>query len=118
VRYLVAVLGLVLVLGGLAAVKYKQIASLISFGQQMQKAGPPPETVGTTVARSEVWDGTLNAVGSIAPVRGVALSNDAPGVVQQIDPLRVRRRRPPGPGAAAARQQRGARAARLDRLAA
>lgn len=83
-RYLVAILGVVLLLGGLATVKYQQIASLISFGKEMKKAGPPPETIGTAVAKSEVWEGTLTSVGSIAPVRGVALSNDAPGVVQQI----------------------------------
>jgi membrane fusion protein (multidrug efflux system) len=84
VRYLVAILGVVLLIGGLATVKYKQIASLISFGKEMQKAGPPPETVGVAVAQSQVWEGTLTTIGSIAPVRGVALSNDAPGVVQQI----------------------------------
>ncbi len=83
-RYLVAILGVVLLIGGLATVKYKQIASLISFGKEMQKAGPPPETVGVAVAQSQVWEGTLTTIGSIAPVRGVALSNDAPGVVQQI----------------------------------
>lgn len=83
-RYLIAILGVILLVGGLATVKYKQIASLISFGKEMQKAGPPPEAVGTAVATSEVWEGTLTSVGSIAPVRGVALSNDAPGVVQQI----------------------------------
>src|SRR6202044_2941405 len=33
---------------------------------------------------SQVWEGTLTSVGSVTAVRGVALSNDAPGVVSQI----------------------------------
>lgn len=83
-RYLVTIFAVLLVVGGLASIKYKQISQLITFGKQMQKAGPPPETVGTAVAKDEVWEGTLTSIGSIAPVHGVALSNDAPGVVERI----------------------------------
>ena len=46
-RYLVAILALLAVVGGLAAVKYKQIASLIAANHAMEKAGPPPEAVGS-----------------------------------------------------------------------
>lgn len=84
VRYLIAIGSVVLLVVALASIKYAQIASLIRFGKQAQKAGPPPETVGSAVAESKVWEGTLTSVGSIAPVRGVALSNDAPGIVQRI----------------------------------
>jgi membrane fusion protein, multidrug efflux system len=84
VRYLITILAVVLAVGGLVGIKYKQISQLMTFGKQMQKAGPPPETVGTAVAKNEVWEGTITAIGSIAPVRGVALSNDAPGVVERI----------------------------------
>jgi membrane fusion protein (multidrug efflux system) len=54
------------------------------MGKQAQKAGPPPEAVGSAVAQTEVWEGTLSAVGSIASAKGVAISNDAAGVVMRI----------------------------------
>jgi membrane fusion protein, multidrug efflux system len=84
VRYFLTILGVLLVVGTIGAIKFKQISQLIDFGKQAQKAGPPPETVGIALAQSQVWEGTLASVGSIAAVRGVALSNDAPGVVSRI----------------------------------
>jgi membrane fusion protein (multidrug efflux system) len=84
VRYVWTLVGLLLVTGSLGAVKFKQISSLIHYGEEAKKVGPPPESVGTAVAATQAWEGTLTAVGSIAPVRGVALSNDAPGIVSQI----------------------------------
>jgi membrane fusion protein (multidrug efflux system) len=84
-RYVVAVLGLLLLVAGLAGVKGKQIASLMAMGKEMQKAGPPPEAVNTAVVQQQTWEGTLSAVGSIAPVKGVDVSNDAPGVVWRIN---------------------------------
>ena len=83
-RYLVAVLALVLVVGGLAAVKVKQIQQLIGFGKQMEKQGPPPEAVGSATADQQTWGGTLGAVGTIAAVKGVSISNEVPGMVKAI----------------------------------
>ncbi|MGH7294034.1 MAG: efflux RND transporter periplasmic adaptor subunit [Polyangiaceae bacterium] len=83
-RYILAVLALLAVISGLAAVKYKQISTLISFGQTMQKAGPPPEAVGTGIARADTWQESIDAVGSVAAARGVTVSNDAPGIVSAI----------------------------------
>jgi membrane fusion protein (multidrug efflux system) len=84
VRYLVVVLGLFAILGGLAAIKYKQIAQLLGFGEKMMKMGPPPEAVGTAPAQTQDWVGTLVATGSISAAKGVTVSNDAPGVVAAI----------------------------------
>jgi membrane fusion protein (multidrug efflux system) len=36
------------------------------------------------VARELAWEGTLSAVGTIAAAKGVAVSNDSPGVVKRI----------------------------------
>ena len=83
-RYFLVIAGLVVVVGALFAVKFTQISSLISFGKEAKKSGPPPETVATDVVLSENWAGTVTAVGSIASVKGVAVSNDAPGVVKRI----------------------------------
>jgi membrane fusion protein (multidrug efflux system) len=83
-RYVIAVLGVLLVVAGLASVKGKQIGQLIAAGKQFEKQGPPPEAVSTAVADEQAWEGTIFAVGSIAPVKGVAVSNDAAGVVSAI----------------------------------
>jgi membrane fusion protein (multidrug efflux system) len=83
-RYVIAI-GLVLALVvGLVTIKYKQIASLIHMGEEMEKAGPPPETVSSTIAKEETWDGTLTSVGTIAAAKGVAVSTEVPGVVAAI----------------------------------
>src|SRR5689334_19911365 len=83
-RYLLPALGLLLVIGGLGGIKFAQISSLMKAGEAFAKAGPPPETVSTDVSRKLEWEGTLSAVGSIAAVRGVAVSNESPGVVKKI----------------------------------
>src|SRR4051794_6104690 len=83
-RYVVAALALVLLVGGLAAVKFKQISNLMAFGKQMQEAGPPPEMVGTAVAQDQTWGGTISAVGTITSSKGVAISNEVPGIVSAI----------------------------------
>jgi membrane fusion protein (multidrug efflux system) len=84
VRYLLPILGLVALIAVLVAIKFTQISSLMDMGKEMAKAGPPPETVGTAVAQTQVWEGTLSAVGSITAAKGVVLSNDAPGIVSRI----------------------------------
>ena len=83
-RYFVVVLGLLALVGGLVAIKFTQISSLMNMGKEMAKAGPPPESVGTALAQSQVWEGTLSAVGSITAAKGVVVSNDAPGTVAHI----------------------------------
>jgi len=84
VRYLIPILGLFALVAALVGIKFNQISMLMNFGKEMAKAGPPPETVGTAVAQTQVWEGTLSAVGSIAAARGVVVSNDAPGIVSHI----------------------------------
>lgn len=83
-RYLIVIVGLLVLVGGLVAIKGSQIGGLIAMGKAMEKSGPPPEFVSTSVAETQKWEGTISAVGSIAPVKGVAVSNDAPGVVVRI----------------------------------
>ncbi|MES1183787.1 MAG: efflux RND transporter periplasmic adaptor subunit [Myxococcales bacterium] len=83
-RYLIVILGLVVLIGGLVAIKGSQIGMLIGMGEAMKKAGPPPEVVGTVVAKKQTWENTLTAVASVVSAKGVALSNDAPGVVSRL----------------------------------
>lgn len=83
-RYVYAIGGLLLLVGILGFIKFSQISMLIGMGKKMEKDGPPPEVVVTTVAHTQQWEGTVSAVGSIASVKGVPISNDAPGVVTRV----------------------------------
>jgi len=84
VRYLISILGLLLLVGGLVFAKYSQISMLMNMGKEMAKAGPPPETVSTAPSQKQEWEGTLTAVGSITAAKGVVVANDAPGIVSRI----------------------------------
>ncbi len=83
-RYVFAILSLIAVLATLAGVKASQISNLIGAGKAMQKAGPPPEVVSTSKVEGQTWEGTLTAVASVVAAQGVAVSNDAPGVVARL----------------------------------
>jgi membrane fusion protein, multidrug efflux system len=84
VRWLLTILGILVTIGALVAVKGAQIGMLIGFGKQMEKDGPPPEAVSSSIAEEQAWEGTLTAVGSVATAKGVALAADAAGVVTRI----------------------------------
>ncbi len=64
--------------------KFAQIKSLIAYGHAAVAAGPPPEVVGTSLAKQATWENRIFSVGTIAPVRGVTVSNDSAGVVSAI----------------------------------
>jgi len=70
-----------LFVGALGFVKFKQIQTAIAQGAAFQ---PPPEAVTTIVAAQEQWPSTLNVIGTIAAVRGVTVSADLSGIVDQI----------------------------------
>jgi membrane fusion protein (multidrug efflux system) len=84
VRYVLAILGLLALVAALAGIKAAQISTLMNMGKQAGKAGPPPEAVATYVSQRQSWEGTLAAVGSITAAKGVAVSNDTPGIVSRI----------------------------------
>jgi len=83
-RYVLPILGLLILIAGLGGVKFAQISSLIQAGKAAEAAGPPPEAVSTAVAQEMAWEGTLSAVGSVVAERGVVISNEVPGVVTRI----------------------------------
>jgi membrane fusion protein (multidrug efflux system) len=66
----------------LAFVKFQQIQTAMAMGKSFAL---PPEAVTTCVASPQRWATTLEATGSVAPVQGVTLSADEPGVVQSIE---------------------------------
>jgi membrane fusion protein (multidrug efflux system) len=54
------------------------------MGKEAQSAGPPPEAVGSAVARVAEWELTLSAVGSISSIRSVSISTEVPGIIDRI----------------------------------
>jgi membrane fusion protein (multidrug efflux system) len=80
-RMLVMLTLTLLFVGALGFVKFKQIQTAIAQGAAFQ---PPPEAVTTITAAQEPWPSTINAIGTVAAVRGVTVSADLPGIVDQI----------------------------------
>lgn len=74
-------IGLAVVVGVLALVKYNQIQAAIAMGESYQ---PPPEAVTTIVAASEPWSEGLTAIGTVRAVQGVTVSADLSGVVRSL----------------------------------
>jgi membrane fusion protein (multidrug efflux system) len=79
---LIAVGGLVVLIGALGGIKGLQIERMSALGSQNQ---PPPEVVTTAVARTESWESQLTAVGSLTAVQGVTVTAELTGKVVQID---------------------------------
>jgi len=73
---------MIVLIGALGFVKFKQIQVAIAQGASFQ---PPPEAVTTIVAQQERWPSTLNAIGTLAPVQGVTVSADLPGTIDRVN---------------------------------
>jgi membrane fusion protein (multidrug efflux system) len=80
-RMLLMLAVLLLIIGGLGFVKYKQISAAIAQGASY---APPPDAVTTVIARSETWPSTLQVIGTAAAIQGVTVSADLPGTVAKI----------------------------------
>lgn len=78
---LVVVIGLVILIAILAAVKALQFRAM---AEQQKKFVPPPETVTTAQVRAESWETDLTAVGSLTAVQGVTVAAELPGKVTRI----------------------------------
>jgi membrane fusion protein (multidrug efflux system) len=68
-------------IGLLGGIKKLQIARMIAHGSQFV---PAPETVTTTVARTDSWESRLTAVGSLVEVQGVMVTAELTGKVVRI----------------------------------
>ena len=80
-RIIFAIIGLIVVIASLAAVKAMQIRVMVAQGK---KFVPPPETVTTATIRSESWENALTAVGSLTAVQGVTVAVELAGKVVKI----------------------------------
>ena len=80
-RVLIAVIGVLIILGGLGAVKGLQIGALIA---QSESFAPPPQTVTVATAKMTQWEKTLSSVGSLEAVQGMMVSAEMSGKVRRI----------------------------------
>ena len=68
-------------LGALGFIKFRQFQAAMAQAAAFQ---PPPEAVTTVVAGQDEWPVTQAAIGTTAPVQGVTVSADLPGIVDRI----------------------------------
>jgi len=82
VKRMILMLSVVAVfLAALGFIKFRQFQAMAGQAAAFQ---PPPEAVTTIVAEQVEWPVTLSAIGTTAPVQGVTVSADLPGIVDRI----------------------------------
>lgn len=62
-----------------------KILQFRAMGAADAEAGPWPETVSTFIVEKQVWERSVEAVGSIEPTQGVLLETEATGLVESIN---------------------------------
>ena len=80
-RIIFTILGVLVLIGILGAIKGLQINRMIAIGSQ---SSPPPETVTTAVVQTESWEALITSVGSLESVQGVILTAELPGKITRI----------------------------------
>lgn len=80
-RFLIVIIFLGVVLGGIFGYKFYQFGQMEKQFSQPQ----PPAIISATVARTEMWTPAIKAVGSIEAINGIEVANEVPGVVERIN---------------------------------
>jgi membrane fusion protein, multidrug efflux system len=81
-RMLFMLATVLVVLGGLAFIKYRQVQTAVAANSNFQ---PPPEAVTSIVAKESAWSSTISVIGTMEAVHGVTVSADLPGTVAKIN---------------------------------
>ncbi|MAL97624.1 efflux RND transporter periplasmic adaptor subunit [Hydrocarboniclastica marina] len=79
-RFVVVILFLVLILGGIFGYKFYQIGQMKEQFSQPQ----PPAVVAATTAETMSWQPSQKSVGSITAINGVEVANEVPGTIVEI----------------------------------
>ncbi|MGM0768724.1 MAG: efflux RND transporter periplasmic adaptor subunit [Pseudomonadota bacterium] len=79
-RFLIVILFLGVVLGGIFGYKFYQFGQM---EEQLSQPQPPAE-ISTTKVRAGQWTPAIKAVGSVEAVNGIEVANEVPGVVETI----------------------------------
>jgi len=80
-KFLLALFGLLVILGILAGIKVLQIRAMIDAGKAFQM---PPEAITSAVVQPQTWQPTLAAAGTISAVQGITLRAELAGTVREI----------------------------------
>jgi membrane fusion protein (multidrug efflux system) len=80
-RFILVLVIVAALIGGLGFVKYRQVETAIAMGASF---APPPTAVTTVVAKRETWPTTLEVIGTAAAIQGVTVGADLPGTVDKI----------------------------------
>lgn len=80
-KFVLAILGLVLLIAVLGGIKALQINKMIKAGSQFVM---PPEPVTTASVTSVSWETVLPSIGSLTAVQGVTIAAELPGKVVEI----------------------------------
>lgn len=80
-KYLVTIIGLVLLVVVLAGVKGMQFGAMMNAAETMVM---PPTVVSAIAAEEQDWEQTLTAVGTLEAVQGVMVTADIPGRITEI----------------------------------
>lgn len=80
-RIIIAIVGVIAVIGALAGIKFLQIGRMTSQAAQFV---PPPVTVTTATVKIESWESHLTAVGSLTAVQGITVTAERPGKIVDI----------------------------------
>ncbi len=80
-RLILSVIGLVIFIGILVAIKALQIGAMIDQGK---KFVPPPETVTSALVKADQWQTALASVGTLNAVQGVTIAAELAGKVVEI----------------------------------
>ncbi len=78
-KILIVLVGFIIVVAILGAVKFAQIKTLSAQPHTM-----PASAVTTVEAKQETWQPSLNEIATLAPVEGVTLGADADGIISRI----------------------------------
>jgi len=81
-RMLLMLAAVLVLLGGLAYIKYHQVQTAVQASSNFQ---PPPEAVTSIVAKATPWFSTISVIGTMEAVHGVTVSADLPGTVDKIN---------------------------------
>lgn len=79
-RFLIVIIFLGVVLGGIFGYKFYQFGQLKEQLSQPQ----PPAQISTTQAESVRWTPAVKAVGSVEAINGIEVANEVPGVIERI----------------------------------
>lgn len=80
--YIIVIIGLIVIIGGLAGIKVLQIRAMIDQGKNFVL---PPEVVTSVSVKADSWESVLTAVGSLDAVQGVTITAEITGKVSHIN---------------------------------